>query len=82
MEYQMAVISFFALIVLSVVQLSAANEIPSTPAICEPGVLGSMAPHIRKDCMPLENSNELSNEESGYITDEDYGKWFEYAQIE
>lgn len=74
MEYQMVVISFVALILLSVANVSTAKEIISTPALCEPGVYESMPPHIRKVCLALENSNQLSNALNTYIHNEAAGK--------
>lgn len=70
----MVVISFIALIMLSVANVSAAKEIISTPALCEPGVFESMPPHIRKVCLALENSNQLSNALNQYIHNEAAGK--------
>lgn len=69
----MVVIAFIALIMLSVSNVSAAKEIIG-PALCEPGVMESMPPHIRKVCVALENSNQLSNALNQYIHNEAAGK--------
>ncbi|XP_037923542.1 dromyosuppressin [Hermetia illucens] len=55
-----------ALIIVSTVGSMAA----SVPAVCEPGFLESMPPHIRKVCVALENSNKLSNALNAYIQNE------------
>lgn len=70
----MVVIAFVALIVLSVTNESTSKEIISTPALCEPGILESMPPHIRKVCLALENSNQLSSALNQYIHNEAAGK--------
>lgn len=70
----MVVIAFVAMFVLSVANVSASKEILNTPALCEPGILESMPPHIRKVCGALENSNQLSNALNQYIHNEAAGK--------
>lgn len=70
----MVVIAFVAMIVLSVSNVSASKEILNGPALCEPGILESMPPHIRKVCLALENSNQLSNALNQYIHNEAAGK--------
>lgn len=45
-----------------------------TPPLCEPGILEEMPPHIRKVCVALENSNQLSNALNAYIRNEAAGK--------
>lgn len=70
----MIVISFVALIVLSVANVSTSKEIINTPALCEPGILENMPPHIRKVCLALENSNQLSSALNQYIHNEAAGK--------
>lgn len=76
MEYQVVVIAFIALFMLSVANVSEAKEIINAPALCEPGVMESMPPHIRKVCVALENSNQLSNALNQYIHNEAAGNYF------
>lgn len=71
----MVVMAFIALIMLSVANVSEAKEIIGTPALCEPGVMESMPAHIRKVCVALENSNQLSNALNTYIHNEAAGKF-------
>ncbi|KAJ6635845.1 TATA-box-binding protein, partial [Pseudolycoriella hygida] len=42
----------------------------NTPPLCEPGILEEMPQHIRKVCIALENSNQLSNALNAYIRNE------------
>ncbi|XP_055377971.1 dromyosuppressin [Condylostylus longicornis] len=42
----------------------------TTPTLCEPGVLEEMPQHIKKVCIALENSNQLSNALNAYIKNE------------
>lgn len=74
MEYQMIVVAFVALVAVSVSNVSASKEILNTPALCEPSVIESMPPHIRKVCLALENSNQLSSALNQYIHKEAAGK--------
>lgn len=75
MEYQMIVVAFVALVAVSVSNVSASKEILNTPALCEPSVIESMPPHIRKVCLALENSNQLSSALNQYIHKEAAGKF-------
>jgi hypothetical protein len=40
------------------------------PPLCEPGIVEEMPPHIKKVCLALENSNQLSSALSTYIRNE------------
>lgn len=73
MEYQIVVIAIVALFMVSVTNVSG-KEVIGTPALCEPGLMDSMPPHIRKVCLALENSNQLSNALNAYIHNEAAGK--------
>lgn len=71
----MIVLGFVAMVVLSVSNVSASKEVVNTPALCEPGILAEMPPHIRKVCLALENSNQLSSALNQYIHNEAAGKF-------
>lgn len=74
MEYQLVVYAFIVLIaVSSMSNVSAAKEVIATPPLCEPGVLEDMPPHIKKVCLALENSNQLSTALNAYIRNEAAG---------
>lgn len=76
MEYQLIVYAFIALVaVSSVSHVSATKEVINTPPLCEPGVLEEMPPHIKKVCLALENSNQLSTALNAYIRNEAAGKF-------
>lgn len=66
MEYHLVALPFLLLIVLSA-NVMATEEILSTPAICEPGVLEEMPQHIKRVCIALKNSNQLSSTLNEYI---------------
>lgn len=76
MELQMIIIVFVALIALSITNISAAKETANTPPLCEPGILEEMPQHIKKVCLALENSNQLSTALNAYIRNEAAGKYF------
>lgn len=71
MELQTILIFSFALIAFSLCQTSAMNE---TPPLCEPRVLEEMPQHIKKVCLALENSNQLSGALNAYLRNEAAGK--------
>lgn len=77
MEYQMIVLAFVATIILSVANVSASKEVINTPALCAPDILESMPAHIRKVCLALENSNQLSSALNQYIHNEAAGMLFD-----
>ncbi|XP_055305744.1 dromyosuppressin [Sitodiplosis mosellana] len=70
MEYQMIVFAFVACIVLSVSNVSTSKEVVNAPALCEPGIVEGMPPHIQKVCNALQNSNQLSSALNQYIHNE------------
>lgn len=74
MEYQMIVFAFVACIVLSISNVSTSKEIINAPALCSPDIVESMPPHIRKVCIALENSNQLSSALNQYIHNEAAGR--------
>lgn len=47
-----------------------ASAAPQPSPLCEPGIIEEMPPHIKKVCMALENSNQLSNALSAYLKNE------------
>lgn len=76
MEYQMIVFALMTCIALSVSNVSASKELFNTPALCAPDIIESMPAHIRKVCVALENSNQLSSALNQYIHNEAAGKYF------
>lgn len=46
------------------------NGTPVTPPLCEPGIIEEMPAHIKKVCVALENSNQLSTALNAYIKNE------------
>lgn len=44
------------------------------PPLCEPGIIEEMPPHIKKVCLALENSNQLSTALNAYIKNEAAGR--------
>ncbi|KAL7031076.1 hypothetical protein ACKWTF_006892 [Chironomus riparius] len=42
----------------------------SMPPLCEPGIIEELPVHIKKVCLALENSNQLSSALSQYIRNE------------
>lgn len=55
----------------SPVPLNSAN----IPPLCEPGIIEEMPPHIKKVCLALENSNQLSSALNQYIRNEGAGMY-------
>jgi hypothetical protein len=45
------------------------NGVP-LPPLCEPGIIEEMPAHIKKVCLALENSNQLSSALNQYIRNE------------
>jgi hypothetical protein len=45
----------------------------NAPPLCEPGIVEEMPQHIKKVCMALENSNQLSSALNQYIRNEAAG---------
>lgn len=73
MDYHLIALPFVVLIMLSI-NVTASKEVLSTPAICEPGVLEEMPQHIKRVCIALENSNQLSSTLNEYIRSQALGK--------
>lgn len=70
-------VSVVALIIaISAIFISTCNGNPSPNSLCEPGVVEEMPPHIRKVCMALKNSNNLSSALNAYIENEAQGENF------
>lgn len=80
MEYQTIVLALLACIALSVSNVSSTKEIVNAPALCAPDIVESMPAHIRKVCIALENSNQLSSALNQYIHNEAAGKYRKYAE--
>jgi hypothetical protein len=59
---------------LFVIGCRAAAILNQTPPLCEPGIVEEMPTHIRKVCVALENSNQLSNALNAYIKNEAAGE--------
>lgn len=68
------VFAFAALLTLSTVVTAMSKDSNSPPALCEPGILEEMPQHIKKVCIALENSNQLSSALNAYIRNEAAGK--------
>ena len=45
------------------------------PQLCEPTILEEMPTHIKKVCIALENSNQLSKALNAYISNEAAGEY-------
>ncbi|KAL5273374.1 Ms family protein [Megaselia abdita] len=50
--------------------INSASAAPQTSPLCEPGIIEEMPPHIKKVCLALENSNQLTNALSTYLKNE------------
>lgn len=60
-----------ALFLVGLVVMATANIAFAAPSpLCEPGIIEEMPPHIKKVCLALENSNQLSNALSNYLKNE------------
>lgn len=77
----MIVLALVATIILSVANVSASKEVINTPALCAPDILESMPAHIRKVCLALENSNQLSSALNQYIHNEAAGECINLPKI-
>lgn len=47
--------------------------------LCQPGIIEEMPPHIKKVCMALENSDQLSTALKSYINNEAASKLKEFV---
>lgn len=68
------IVTVFLFAMLTLLSCVACSKEISTPPLCEPGILEEMPQHIRKVCVALENSNQLSNALNAYIRNEAAGK--------
>lgn len=68
------IVTVFLFAMLTLFSCVACSKEVSTPPLCEPGILEDMPQHIRKVCVALENSNQLSNALNAYIRNEAAGK--------
>lgn len=68
MQSQIRAVILFILSTLAVINCS--TSAITTPTICDPAVLEQMPSHIRKVCVALENSNQLSTALNAYIRNE------------
>lgn len=75
MQDQIVIVT--VLVAIVAIAQSSANPLPlnsaNTPPLCEPGIIEEMPPHIRKVCLALENSNQLSSALNQYIRNEAAG---------
>lgn len=74
MQSQIRAVVLFILSTLAVISCS--TSAITTPTICDPAVLEQMPSHIRKVCVALENSNQLSTALNAYIRNEASCKFF------
>lgn len=72
----MLVIALTIMIVANVI--STCNGSPSPNSLCDPGVVEEMPPHIRKVCLALKNSNNLSSALNAFIENEAQCKYSTY----
>lgn len=64
---------FAALLIIPFTQSTPVSGVSAIPPLCEPGIIEDMPPHIKKVCLALENSNQLSSALSQYIRNEASG---------
>lgn len=76
MDYQSIIIVLVAIIALTFTNVSCNKEVSNRPPLCEPEILEDMPPHIKKVCIALENSNQLSNALNAYIRNEANGNFY------
>lgn len=55
------------LLAAGVLAVAAMHSVSATPALCQPNVMEEMPPTIKKVCLALENSNQLSNALTQYL---------------
>lgn len=53
----------------------------NTPPLCEPGIVEDMPTHIKKVCLALENSNQLSTALNQYIRNEAAGVYMRELSV-
>ena len=69
MSSQTAMIVMLALTFLSLLHVSVISATTMAP-LCQPGIIEEMPPHIKKVCMALENSDQLTTALKTYINNE------------
>lgn len=78
MQYQI-VIATISIAIFAIAQCSS-SPLPlssaNIPPLCEPGIIEEMPTHIKKVCLALENSNQLSTALNQYIRNEAAGVYF------
>lgn len=74
MKDQVVIVTVF--IAVAAIAQCFASPVPGAaiPPLCEPGILEDMPTHIKKVCLALENSNQLSSALNQYIRNEAAGK--------
>ncbi|XP_022209585.1 dromyosuppressin [Drosophila obscura] len=68
----MSIAQFFVACCLAIVLATVANTQAATqgPPLCQAGIVEEMPQHIRKVCMALENSDQLTTALKSYINNE------------
>ncbi|XP_030376289.1 dromyosuppressin [Scaptodrosophila lebanonensis] len=69
----MSYVQFFVASCLAIVLISVslhATEAATQAPLCQPGILEEMPTHIKKVCMALENSDQLTTALKSYINNE------------
>lgn len=75
MDYQSLFIMLVAIIALTLTNVTCNKDSTNRPPLCEPDILEEMPPHIKKVCIALENSNQLSSALNAYIRNEAAGNF-------
>lgn len=65
-------------LVLATMHTVGANPVP---ALCDPNLVEDMPPQIKKVCLALENSNQLSNALTAYLRNEASGLMFRPEEL-
>lgn len=75
MQDQVVIVTV-CVVILAIAQ-SSSTPLPlnsaNIPPLCEPGIIEEMPAHIKKVCLALENSNQLSTALNQYIRNEAAG---------
>lgn len=75
MQDQVVIVTVF--VAIFAITQSSSTPLPlnsaNTPPLCEPGIIEEMPTHIKKVCLALENSNQLSTALNQYIRNEAAG---------
>jgi hypothetical protein len=74
MQDQVAIVTvFIAIFAIAQTSSTPISLNSAIPPLCEPGIIEEMPPHIKKVCLALENSNQLSSALNQYIRNEASG---------